>query len=233
MILDLLAPWVNTFDARQVPAQLGTLALLAAVLLGLALTPLARPSLRRQPATAVLPLVIGAAAFGVALCLWAILFIAGHADPAPDAPVADFGLYLFLFGGGVLMYCGYQLLLEAARASMPAPQMTPEELGALVTAIMANMSADGQPAKAAPARFVTATQQPNYDESPTVSPRSPTPPTPILVAAATDQGSEAITGPQHNSIALPGSEAWSVTPEPPNFVRPSPMSGWQRGYPRR
>src|SRR5262249_13593885 len=138
MVLDLLAPWLNILGTRFAPAQIGRPILGVIALLGLALTPLARPSLRRRPAAALLPLVVGAAAWGVTAFYWAVQVVSASRPPTdsesaplpglqlPFAPVVDIGLYLFFIGGGVLVYCGYRMLLEAARAPVPAMQMSPE-----------------------------------------------------------------------------------------------------------
>src|SRR5258708_4728580 len=133
LLLDLLAPWINLYGTRWAPAQAGTPIFVVVVLLGLALTPLTRPALRKSPLAAAAPLAVGAAGFGAAALLWASLALGAGvgASPAfsapgglavPVAPVADFGLYLFLFGAGVLMYTGYQLFLTAARSSSATQQ---------------------------------------------------------------------------------------------------------------
>src|SRR5262249_27842211 len=123
MMLDLFVPWLNTFGTRYAPAQIGRPILGVIALLGMALTPLARPSLRRRPAAALLPLVIGAAACGVAAFFWVVQVISASRPPTdtasapvlgpqlPFAPVVDVGLYLFFLGGGVLVHCGYRMML--------------------------------------------------------------------------------------------------------------------------
>src|SRR5262249_19620531 len=159
MMLDLLAPWLNAFGTRLSPVQIGTPMLATVAVLGLALTPLARSSLRKRPAAAVLPLIIGAAACGVTAVLWTIQVVVASQLATPNAEtnavvasspvvgppsmlVADFGLYLFFFGGGVLVCCGYTMVLEAARTSVPVPApISHEALVSLVTNVIATMNA--------------------------------------------------------------------------------------------
>src|SRR5258708_6570904 len=61
LLLDLLAPWINLYGTRWAPAQAGTPIFVVVVLLGLALTPLTRPALRKSPLAAAAPLAGGAA----------------------------------------------------------------------------------------------------------------------------------------------------------------------------
>jgi len=233
MMLDLLAPWLNQFGVRMAPAQAGAPALLAVVVLGASLAPLARPGWRRRPAAAVLPVVVGGMALGIALALWiALAIIAAQFQQSVPAgveaptfspyPVADFGLYLFIFGSGVLIYTGYQLFLAAAAASAP--------------------SAGGVLAQGAATRGgITVPQGDDGDgfEMGALGPDSqPLPAAPgdgSMPSAPDHNGTESIAEhlAQSNGFDRPGSNGWNVGGEPPPPGRPSPNGHWRRYGPRR
>ncbi len=233
MMLDLLAPWINQLGRRIAPADVGAPILLAVIALAAALLPLSRTSLRRQPPVAMLPIVIGSVAFGATGLVWLSLAItslsgsqtATTVDVSAGtsvvlAPVADFGLYLFLFGAGILVYTGYQMFLAAARSGLnatttdvSAPALTPEQRGLLLgDGAEVLDSTDGD----LPAR--TAAQETSTPIAATPQPA----PQPAISASAAPNG-----------LALPGMASWSNTPPPPPGARPSSTSGWRRlGSPR-
>src|SRR5262249_35066763 len=160
--------------------------------------------------------LVGAVAFGAALFLWVVLLIAGRSSSGPDssslssssAPIADYGLYLFLFGAGMLMYCGYQLLLAAARGPV---QVAPETIAPVVAAVLASMSA-GLPGGAPPASLQA--MPPIGQAAPTTVPLAPQAPETATPAAPHDNSGAnraASSTPGNGVVALPGSAAWSVT----------------------
>jgi hypothetical protein len=262
MLLDLLAPWINELGQHWSPAQAGAPMLFVALALLSAATPLARPSLRKQPLASAMPLVVGAAGFGAAMLLWVVLVIQGTqassqviqstplgvSQPAYSVAVADFGLYLFLLGSGTLIYCGYRLFLGAARATAAVEQTV-----AARPSIAAGLAAGTVAARVANEAVVT--QRPLMESSTEVQGASPSgagAPTPTLAplnghehqdanspsqvsgsrSGARGAGSNGATS--TGAIPLPGTSEWNTTPEPPTYVRPAPMAGWRRaGVPRR
>jgi hypothetical protein len=229
MAADLLVPWIAINGMRVAPSSLGVLPLLGVVWLALAALPLLHPSLRATPLAAVLPLVVGAVSFGVALAV--LLSVTALSTPtvntgsspygiAPPVIVntsssADVGLYLFLAGAVVLSIAGYQVFLAEARAEAHAELRSQALLaaGAPPPAIGGERHGPTQ-SERAPAPASAAITPPPLPSPPAeAAPSKPAP-------AAADPG-----------VALPGSAAWSQTPQTPAFQRPSPMQGWRHHGP--
>lgn len=129
MAADLLVPWVVVNGTHRSIASVGAPALLALPVLGAALLPLLAPALRRNPAYAALPMIVGALCVGAGGVLWAVLTYLSYRlsvvapagtfplqSPGPSAygTFPDVGIYLFILGGAVLIFTGFHILLAAA-----------------------------------------------------------------------------------------------------------------------
>lgn len=234
MAADLLAPWVNLDGNRVAPSSLGLLSLLGVVWLALAVIPLLRPSLRATPIYAVAPLVVGATSLGMAAVVWMRVTLLGTQtvtessggfafQPLGASSSADVGLYLFLAGAIVLIVAGYQVFLAAAHAQARA-ELRMET--ALVSPAQ-GASVNGGSTAPTPAREPTSASQSASAAEPdsTGTPAAPTSrPLPLPPPPAASQATPA----GQHGVALPGSVAWSQTPNTPDFQRPSPSLGWRR-----
>ncbi|MFI5271877.1 MAG: hypothetical protein ACHQ4H_02435 [Ktedonobacterales bacterium] len=238
LVADLLAPWVNLAGTRLAPSAAGWPVFLAVVVFGLAVVPVVQPRLRAVPLYAAAPLVIGAASFGLAAAVW--LRVEGMSLVAPSAansagsggsvlavigPLysAEIGLYLFLIGAVVLVVTGYQLLVAAARGQVIAELSTAERrtLAASSAAPLAYNAAPSIASRSMPAGATTPAL--------TASAAQPLPPTPPpLPPEAVPAPPLAAPAGGAPTIALPGSAAWSQTPDTPTFQRPSPAKHWGR-----
>ena len=177
-------------------------------LLLLAGLPLMHPRLRRNTISATFPILIGGICLGVGVTYWVNLTQSQDRlqDPLPHpyrhCPRAltagpDFGLFGFLIGAAALAVLGYYLLLAAARAPVQelARQQAPVETGQAVGSGPAAVSTT-EPAPVETAKESSPEAENNVQRD-TKSAKESTP-----------------------QIALPGSDAWTRTLEPPTFVRP-------------
>ena len=247
LVVDLLVPWLDQEGIRWSPGQAGLFTVLIIAILVGALTPLANASLRHNPLAAALPFAIGAGAFGATALLWftvragvtasVTIIIPGDTvgtRVTPNIPVSqaasiDLGLYLFLIGSCVLTYCGYRLLLTAARAnaaiqppSVVAPATPPRSVGRAFPPVTTD-NATGQYGQrslsvahsvstAAPAAQTTARL---------VAPAQST-------SAAATTNIPAASDPPAPGIATPGTAEWNTAPAPPDRLLGQPPGGWRR-----
>jgi hypothetical protein len=213
MAVDLFLPWSTSFGQHYTLSQAAGFAIIC--LLCLAGLPLMHPKLRRSTVSAALPILIGGICLGLGVTYWANLtqsqsepiFTGSSPFGGLDSPPGpDFGLVGFLIGASALAVVGYYLLLGAARAPLPelAPQQATTHTGQSVRIRPAAVSAAvGEPAPAGTAK-----------ES---SPR----------ATISEQQGDKSSKDAAPQIALPGSDAWTRTLEPPTFVR-SKLGGIRR-----
>lgn len=235
MAADLLAPWVNLGGNRVAPSSLGLLPVLAVVWLALAALPLLRPSLRATPIYAVAPLVVGTTSLGLGVAVWVRVTLLGTQTlvagagsyafvPLGASNSADVGLYLFLAGAVVLIVSGYQMFLAAAQAQARA------ELRAEVVP-----SLRGQASPPPAAQHAASNGQSTLDSAAagagSVSRPLPVPPPPATPSAPSVPNVPQAAPDGRRGVALPGSAAWSQTPQTPDFQRPSPSLGWRHRGP--
>jgi hypothetical protein len=211
MAVDLFLPWAVVFGQHETLPQTAGFAIV--FLLLLAGLPLMHPKLRRNTISAALPILIGGACLGLGVTYWLNLtqsqpaqFFTGSASigsqphlfaVSPAGP--DFGLVGFLVGGATLAIVGYYLLVEAARAPFlaAAPQQASSQAEQPAGPRLAAVSATGgELAPAEPAKQNSSGAE-NREQRDTKPSKDSTP-----------------------QIALPGSDAWTRTLEPPTFVRP-------------
>ena len=267
MAVDLLLPWVVMSGTHRSLASVGAPALLVLLTLGAAALPLFNSAWRRKPVYAVLPMIAGSLSVGGVCTLWVVLTylsyqisvvgaaVSSGAVPASTPPSSffpDVGIYLFLLGGGVLIFTGYHVFLaavsETSRGAIsftPAPAFTPPspspapqtippylqpQLG--MTPIPAPASA---PLPASASRPLAGISVPhgngNADgqaASLGVSHGSVAAPSALAMPDGVPQeGARAAAQGAASRVPLPGSAEWSEAPRQPEYMRPS--LGWQRG----
>ncbi len=247
MLVDLLAPWLDQEGIRWSPVDAGLPALLIVVVLAVALTPLAHPTLRHDPLAAVAPLIVGAAAFGATVFLWVTLFfetsrpsalpILGQSFPVNNRvgfailyPSVDLGLFLFMLGSCVLGYIGYQMFLAAARAAARAPLPTAHPSEVLSAAPPSSALAQGTVTEQAPRHIPLApVTAPNPSTATIATTLNALPAESGESIGSQIHGASAIHTSTHASpIASPGTAEWNTAPTPPDRLRPPSLGPWRR-----
>jgi hypothetical protein len=203
MAVDLFLPWSVVLGQHYTLPQTAGFAIV--LLLLLAGLPLMHPRLRRNTISATFPILIGGICLGVGVTYWVNLTQSqidqisssstGIVLVTPAGP--DFGLFGFLIGAAALAVLGYYLLLAAARAPFQelarqqAPVVTRQAVGSGPAPVSTTEPAPVETAKE------SSIEAENNLQRDTKSAKESTP-----------------------QIALPGSDAWTRTLEPPTFVRP-------------
>jgi hypothetical protein len=224
---DLFLPWRVVYGQHEtLPLEL---AAAIAALVVLAAVPLFHPKLRRYTISAALPIVVGGTCLGLGAAFWAYLVhsndlsavscqgILCHNAIDPNSIGPDFGLFCFMVLAAILVVIGYYLFLAAARVS-------PLAASALATAHAAAMPSTR---RVLTASSLVATSSQATESKPNAVPPAVTPPQPgDPHSTGNSEGQDAYppatisARPSTAKIALPGTDLWNRTLEPPTFLRP-------------
>jgi hypothetical protein len=234
MGLDVLAPWVLVGGQHVSIIRIGSpvLVLLAGLLLPMVAV---RPTFRKRPLWAVLPLVLGSLCLGGALGVLVLLswlaprvsLIGANSTSTPStltpAYSADIGLYLFLAGAALLMVSGYQFFVTA-RESFPTLIPTtgvaiPYDVYTASFATPQSTSARRDPEPGAFSEVSlqrdTAANAPPSSQPPATESSQPAP-------APSTASSNGNTGSSHGPI-LPGTTAWNQPHDTPTPTQQSSL----------